>query len=36
MVAKDIYVVTNPDRLDNFIVDKAAYFKVVSDFMKLP
>ena len=33
MVAKDIYVVTNPDRLDNFIVDKAAYFKVVSDFM---
>jgi pimeloyl-ACP methyl ester carboxylesterase len=33
MVAKDIYLVTNPDRLDNFIVDKAAYFKVVSDFM---
>jgi pimeloyl-ACP methyl ester carboxylesterase len=33
IVAKDIYVVTNPDRIDNFTVDKAAYFKVVSEFM---
>lgn len=33
VVAKDIYVVTNPDRIDNFTVDKAAYFKVISTFM---
>lgn len=34
IVNKDIYVVENPDRIDNFMVDKAAYFKVVSEFLK--
>jgi pimeloyl-ACP methyl ester carboxylesterase len=36
VISKDIYVVTNPDRIDNFMVDKAAYFKVVSEFLKQP
>jgi pimeloyl-ACP methyl ester carboxylesterase len=36
VVAKDIYVVTNPDRIDNFLVDKAAYFKVMLDFLQAP
>lgn len=31
--AKTIYVVTNPDRIDNFMVDKDAYFKVMLDFL---
>lgn len=36
LVAKDIFVVTNPKRIDNFLVNKDTYFKVVSDFLKLP
>jgi pimeloyl-ACP methyl ester carboxylesterase len=28
-----IYTVENPDRIDNFLVDKAAYFKQISSFI---
>lgn len=34
VVAKDIYVVENPDRKDNFMVDKAGYFGAISEFLK--
>lgn len=30
-----LYVVTNPDRIDNFLVDKVAYSKTIAEFMKL-
>lgn len=33
MVTKDIYTVMNPNRIDNFLVDKAAYTKVVTTFL---
>jgi pimeloyl-ACP methyl ester carboxylesterase len=36
MVAKDIYTVPNPDRIDNFLVDKAAYSKVIDIFLRNP
>jgi pimeloyl-ACP methyl ester carboxylesterase len=36
VVSKDIYVVPNPDRIDNFMVDKAAYFKVCLEFLQAP
>lgn len=29
-----LYVVTNPNRLDNDLVDKAAYFKTIGEFLK--
>lgn len=31
---KKIYVVENPDRKDNFKVDKSAYFKVIKEFLE--
>jgi pimeloyl-ACP methyl ester carboxylesterase len=34
VVSKDIFVVPNPDRIDNFLVDKAAYFKVMLEFLQ--
>jgi pimeloyl-ACP methyl ester carboxylesterase len=33
IVSKEIYVVTNPDRIDNFLVDKAAYFSHLGTFL---
>jgi pimeloyl-ACP methyl ester carboxylesterase len=33
LVDKNIYVVENPDRKDNFMMDKAAYFKVCQEFL---
>lgn len=32
-LVKEIYVVENPDRIDNFLVDKAAYFKKMTEFL---
>ena len=34
IVSKDIYVVENPDRLDNFSVDQKAYAEVMLEFLK--
>jgi pimeloyl-ACP methyl ester carboxylesterase len=34
LVVKEIFVVENPDRKDNFKLDKAAYFKRISEFLK--
>ena len=34
IVSKDIYVVENPDKKDNFMIDKAAYTKVLLNFLK--
>ena len=34
IIDKEIYVVENPDRKDNFELDKAAYAKVVLEFLK--
>lgn len=33
IVSKDIYVVENPDRKDNFRIDKAGYFGAMSEFL---
>jgi pimeloyl-ACP methyl ester carboxylesterase len=33
LIDKEIYVVENPDRKDNFKADKAGYFKVINDFL---
>lgn len=33
VVEKNIYVVENPDRKDNFKVDKAGYFKRINEFL---
>lgn len=33
LVEKDIYVVENPDRKDNFRIDKAAYFNEIKEFL---
>lgn len=33
IVDKNIYVVENPDRKDNFSVDKSAYYKVCQEFL---
>ena len=33
IIAKEIYVVENPDRKDNFRVAKADYFKVIGEFL---
>ncbi len=35
LINKNVYVVENPDRKDNFRVDKSAYYKVVSEFLKM-
>lgn len=35
IVDKDIYVVENPDRKDNFRVDKSEYFRTISEFLAL-
>lgn len=32
-IIKKIYLVENPDRLDNFLVDKSAYFKEIGTFL---
>ncbi len=34
IIDKDAYVVENPDRKDNYMVDKAAYAAVLLDFLK--
>jgi pimeloyl-ACP methyl ester carboxylesterase len=36
IVAKDIYTVTNPGRIDNFLVDTEAYTNVVTTFLVNP
>lgn len=33
VIEKDIYVVENPDKKDNFRVDKAGYFKKINEFL---
>jgi pimeloyl-ACP methyl ester carboxylesterase len=33
LIAKEAFVVENPDRQDNFMLDKAAYSKVLSSFL---
>jgi alpha/beta superfamily hydrolase len=35
VIHKEIHVVQNPDRIDNFMVDKEAYFKKMKDFLAL-
>lgn len=35
LINKNVYIVENPDRKDNFRVDKSAYSKVILEFLKL-